>query len=261
MKKLLLFVSPLIFLVACSSGGGDAPLPQNDVTGVWELTELQLDGTDLMPSISQALYYYHPNGMYEAKVWGTDGSYTNAIGTYSTSNDLTVSTTNVVTLGGGNYGLYQSGSAALTFVNENEVTTSSSSVPCIGGVSFGRMVKTTNSLGTAPSMPIIGAWRVTEVNHAINTLEDKVYDNIYLYDDGSYREEILFTDGSTQITIGSYQISSDQTSLTLLDPDVGVPLSGTIDTWEIDEVEISNPDLLGTGPYSMKMERIECSLL
>ncbi len=47
------------------SGGSDSPLPQNNISGVWELTELEYNGIDLMPEYSQAWYNFHPNGEYE----------------------------------------------------------------------------------------------------------------------------------------------------------------------------------------------------
>ena len=119
-----------------------------------------------MPAYSEALYYYHSNGMYEVKGYLADGTYLNGVGTYQLNNDKTTESIKVTALTGETAGLYQSVTNTLNWVNENEVTTSSSSVPCIGGTGYSRYVKTTNSLGSAPSMPVIGVWRATEINLA-----------------------------------------------------------------------------------------------
>ena len=263
MKKIFLFVSPLIFLVACSSGGGDsAPVPQNEFTGVWELAELEWNGDDLMPAYSEALYYYyHSNGMYELKGYLADGTYLNGVGTYSLNNDKTTASVKVTTLTGETAGLYQSGTNTLNWVNENEVTTSSSSVPCIGGTGAGRIVKTTNSLGSAPSMPVVGVWRATQINLGGEDLMAP-YSQVLLYfwADGTFGEEDYYSDGSYDWSLGTYLISGDQTTLTMsLD---GVIASANIIKLEVDKAELYTPDLAGTGQaYSIKADRVECTTL
>ena len=258
MKKIiyLLLATPIIFLTSCSSGGGGEASPQNDITGVWELTEIEWDGQDLMDAFIQGEYYLYPDGTYKAKGYTTDGIGISGNGTYSYSNGkMELEVVDLIN------GTYMTVTDNVDWVNENEVTLSAYNHSCLEGEGFYRIVKTNNSLGNSPNKTIIGVWEVTEVNHPDFSLEDKIYDNLYFYNDGSYREEIMFIDGSTQITIGLYEISSDQESFTMIDGDLGIPLAGSIDKWETDKVEISTPDLLGTGPYSMKMERIKCVTL
>jgi hypothetical protein len=124
MKKLFytLLVVPFFFFSSCSSGGGgsDNPTP-TELTGVWELTELEYNGTDLMPNYSEALYYFHPNGAYELKAYLSDGSYANGVGEYSISNGTLYSKSTILT--GVNKGLYQNGTATVNWINDNEIST------------------------------------------------------------------------------------------------------------------------------------------
>ena len=257
MKKIFLFVSPLIFLVACSSGGGDsAPVPQNDVTGVWELAELEFNGDDLMPAYAEALYYYHSDGTYELKAYLADGSYTNGVGEYSISNG-TLNTKSIV-LTGDAAGLYQDATATFNWINDNEVSTSSGNSPCLSGTGSSRFVKTTNSLGSAPSMPIVGVWRATQINLGGEDLMAP-YSQVLLYfwADGTFGEEDYYSDGSYDWSVGTYSISSDQTTVTMsLD---GIIASANIVKLEVDKAELYTPNLAGTGQaYSIKASRAEC---
>jgi hypothetical protein len=261
MKKLLnlLLATPIIFLTSCSSGGGDTT-PENDITGVWQLTEAEWNGDDLMPAYSEALYYYHSNGMYEVKGYLADGTYLNGVGTYSLNNDKTTESIKVTALTGETAGLYQSVTNTLNWVNENEVTTSSSSVPCIGGTGYSRSVKTTNSLGSAPSMPVIGVWRATEINLAGQDLMAP-YSQVlyYFWANGEVGVEYYNSDGIDYWSVGTYTISSDQTTLTMSLEDITASVN--IIKLEIDKAELYTPNLDGLGAYSLKVDREECIAL
>jgi hypothetical protein len=190
-----------------------------------------------------------------------DGSYTNGVGTYSLNNDKTTASIKVTSLTGDAAGLYQSATGTINWVNENEVTISNSAVPCIGGTGYSRLVKTTNSLGAAPSMPVVGVWRATEISLGG---EDQMADNsqvlLYFWADGTFGEEDYFLDGSMESSIGTYSISSDQTIITIsLD---GIIASANIVKLEVDKAEIYTSDLAGTGQaYSIKASRAECTTL
>ena len=265
MKKIFLFVSPLIFLVACSSGGGDSatdPLPTHDFTGVWELTELEVNGNDLMPTYSEALYYYHSNGTYELKGYLADSSYANGVGEYSISNDII--TSKGTTLTGVNEGLYISSSSAVTWVNENEVTVTGTLPPCLGGgTGYSRSVKTTNSLGSAPSNSIVGVWEATYANLGGQDILTPNYNQVlyYYFADGSVGTELYFLDGSFDWASGTYSISGNviTTSSTLNSTQQTITGSMNITKLEIDKAELYTSDFLGTGDaYTLKASKVEC---
>jgi len=272
MKKLLLILLclPLLFTTCkkednygSSSSSSSSSNNTSNVTGVWELTELELNGDDLMPSYSEALYYYHPNGTYELKGYLADGSYANAVGEYSISNGTIYGKATVLT--GVNQGLYQSGSSSLTWVNENEVTVSSSSNPCIGGTAYSRSVKTTNSLGTAPSNSIVGVWEATYANLGGQDILTPNYNQVlyYYFADGSVGTELYFLDGSFDWASGTYSISGDQTLLTTSSTlnSTGQTITGSmnITKLEIDKTELYTSNFQGTGDaYTVRASKVEC---
>ena len=263
MKKLIyiLICSPIIFFTSCSSGGGgdSSPLPQNNITGVWELQDLVFDGTDLMPNYIQAEYYYHDNGLYEFNGDMVDGSYIYGIGEYSISNGIL--NTKSITLTGNTAGLYQDATTSLSWVNENEVLMSGGSSPCIGGYGSSRSIKTNNALGNSPNFPVLGVWRATQITlNGQNLLSGISQVLLYFFADGSYGEEYYYPDGSFDYSTGAYLISNDQTQATVITD--GVTLALDIVKLEIDQAELYTNNAAGTGQsYTLKLDRAQCITL
>jgi hypothetical protein len=263
MKKILytLMAAPIFFLSSCSSGGSDNPTPQNNITGVWELTELEFNGDDLMPAYSEALTHYHSNGTYELKGYLADGSYVNGVGEYSISNG-TLNTKSVL-LTGPNSGLYQNATATLNWTDDDEISTSGS-IPCLGGTGFSRSVKTTHALGTAPSNSIVGVWETTYANLAGQDVLTPNYSQVldYFWSDGTYGTDLYFLDGSFDWAIGSYSISNDQTTITttstLYSTGQTFTASMNITEFEIDEIELYTSNFLNSGPYTVRASRSGC---
>ena len=258
MKKILnlLLATPIIFLTSCSSGGGDTT-PENDITGVWQLTESELNGVNAMPLISQALYYYHSNGTYESEVYFADGTSGNGVGKYSISNG-TINLKAIV-LDGAAAGLYQDNTGSFNWINENEIS-GSGYYDCSEGTLSSKSGKTTNSLGSAPSMPVIGVWRATEINLAGQDLMAP-YSQVlyYFWANGVVGVEYYNSDGIDDWSVGTYTISSDQTTLTMSLEDLTA--SYNIIKLEIDKAELYTPNLDGLGAYSVKVDRAECIAL
>ncbi|MAW21653.1 MAG: hypothetical protein CMD16_04600 [Flavobacteriales bacterium] len=96
MKKLLLFVSPLIFLVACSSGGDSDPQPTvKSAEGVWEADSYIVNLGDTLTlnaldSIDQAYYYCWGDTLWVLETWELDGSKTLSLGSMSYNDDQTM---------------------------------------------------------------------------------------------------------------------------------------------------------------------------
>ena len=263
MKKILyaLMVAPVFFLSSCSSGGSDNPTPQNSITGVWELTELEFNGDDLMPAYSEALTYYHSNGMYELKGYLVDGSYVNGVGEYSISNG-TLNTKSIILTGDAS-GLYQDATAIFNWTNDNEVSTSSGNSPCLSGTGSSKSVKTTNSLGSAPGNSIVGVWEATYLNLGGQDILTPNYNQVlyYYFADGSVGTELYLLDGSFDWASGTYSISDNviTTSSTLNSTQQTITASMNITKLEIDKAELYTSDFLGTGDaYTLKASKVEC---
>ena len=73
MKKIFLFVSPLIFLVACSSGGGDAQPTVKSAEGVWEADVYTINGEDQLEGLSAAYFYCWGDSIYGTEAYDLEG--------------------------------------------------------------------------------------------------------------------------------------------------------------------------------------------
>tara|TARA_B110000003_G_C16592664_1_gene512428 strand:+ start:867 stop:1379 length:513 start_codon:yes stop_codon:yes gene_type:complete len=97
MKKLLLFVSPLIFLVACSSSGGDSnPQPTvKSAEGVWEADSYIMNLGDsvtlnALDSINQVYLYCWGDTLWVLEIYKLDGYKTLSAGYMSYNDDQTM---------------------------------------------------------------------------------------------------------------------------------------------------------------------------
>ena len=110
-------------------------------------------------------------------------------------------------------------------------------------------------------MPVIGVWRATEINLAGQDLMAP-YSQVlyYFWANGEVGVEYYNSDGIDYWSVGTYTISSDQTTLNIINLE-DLTASYNIIKLEIDKAELYTHNADGEGAFSLKVDREECIAL